>query len=456
MKRLLYSLCLLLTLQSLYSQTGVEFWFVAPEITSGHGDEPIALRISTYDSAATITVSQPANGSFTTKTISLGSYATTSLDLTLDIATIENSPADQVMNYGILIESTSDISAYYEIERSNNTDIFALKAENALGTEFWVPGQEFWKSGTYTPMPTNAIDIVATQNNTSITITPANDAVNHTAGIPYTVVLNRGETYSIVASGSNANQKLGGTKITSTAPIAVTVSDDSAYRSSYGGCKDVLGDQLIPITKIGTDYIVMKGFLSKSGAALDDKVYVLALHANTSVYLDGSGTASTVLQQGEQFEISLSNNSVYIQADKNVYVLHVTGFGCEVGGAVLPSIQCTGSREVTFTRSKGGSGNDFYMIVLVPNGGEGSFAINGSTTLLTPGDFTGVAGTGGAWLMARKYFTDAEIRTGFITLVTNSFTKFHLGIINGGSRTGCMYGYFSDFGKVLTEPIYHF
>ncbi len=437
--------------QKLYSQSGVEFWFVAPEVTSGHYDRPIALRISSYENAATVTVEQPANPGFTTITVNVAANSTVSVDLTADIATIENSPANTVLSYGIHILATAKVACYYEVVTANNTDIFALKAINALGTNFFVPGQSFWKSGTYTPSAVNAIDIVASQNNTTVTIIPSKAAVGHAAGVSFTILLDKGETYSLQASGSQASDKLGGTQVSSDKPIAVTVSDDSGHNSSYGGCRDLMGDQMIPVDKIGTEYIVIKGFLGSNGNK-DDKVYILATEDSTTVMLDASGSTFN-LDKGDQYEISLSNPTVYIQSDKDIYVMHVTGFGCEVGAAILPSVYCTGSNQVSFTRSKDES---FYMIVLVPNQGEGYFKINGSSTLLTAADFVTVPGTSGNWKAARKYFSKNDLPKNQAYVVTNSEAKFHLGIINGGSKTGCMYGYFTDFGKVITEGIYHY
>lgn len=456
MKQLLYStllllLCSLLLHQKLYSQSGVEFWFVAPQVTSGHADRPIALRVSSYGDPANVTVSQPANTGFTPVVVSVAANSTVSVDLTANIVSIENSPADTVLNYGLHILSTAKIACYYEVVTSNNTDIFALKAKNALGTSFIVPGQSFWKSGNYTPMPVNAIDFVATENNTLVTITPSKAAVGHAAGVPFNITLNRGQTYSLQAANSTAADKLGGTIVTSDKDIAITVSDDSGHNSGYGGCKDLMGDQMIPVDKIGTEYIVIKGFLGTNGNK-DDKVYILATQNNTNVMLDASGSTFT-LNKGDQYEISLSNPTVYIQSDKDIYVMHVTGFGCEIGAAILPSVYCTGSTQVSFTRSKDES---FYMIVLVPDQGEGYFKINGISTLLTAADFTNVAGTSGNWKAARKYFSKNDLPKNQAYVVTNSEGKFHLGIINGGSNTGCMYGYFTDFGKVETEPIYHY
>lgn len=449
---------------SAMAQTGTEFWFVAPDVSSGHSDRPILLRISSYANPVTITISQPANNSFAPISVTLGSNETQSVDLTSRITDVENSPRNTVLNKGLLIESTDLISVYYEVKSNDyNTDIFTLKGENALGTDFVIPSQTYFvNSDNYTPAPYTGIDIVATEDNTVITVYPnwhyfAPSYLPYF--LPFNITLDRGETYSLEATfidfswtlGSSV--KLDGLAVTSTQPIAITLKDDSNENSNYGSCADLMGDQLVPTSRIGTEYIVVKGFLKNGSSARDDRIYITATQNNTSIYIDGSNTPVATINRGQQYEYTLSNASTHIEASNDVYVLHVTGFGCELGMALLPTLYCTGSGQVSFTRSRV---EEFYLIILVPAGGQGQFKINGNKNLISASDFSNVPGTGGQWKQARIYFSDSDITTGSNYILSNSNTIFHAGIINGGDQTGTMYGYFTDFGNVTTELIYHF
>jgi hypothetical protein len=230
-----------------------------------------------------------------------------------------------------------------------------------------------------------------------------------------------------------------GTRITSNKPIAVTLKDDSA---ALGGCRDLMGDQLVPVGVIGREYIVMKGFLNS-----EERVYVLATTNNTEVFVDGNATPNATLNSGEQFTIDVLNSTVFIACSQPVYVLHVSGFGCEMGSAVLPSIECTGSPSVFFTRS---TSEFFGLNIMVRTGAEGSFSLNGSTTLVPANAFTPVNGSGGEWLSAQLSFSETDIAIGATSLLANTAQTgelFHLGIIHGGSGSGCRYGYFSDFAS---------
>ena len=121
-----------------FSQTDVEFWFVAPEITSGHpssggGGEPIYFRVSALDLDAEVRIYQPANPAGLDITITVLAKSTVTIDATPWIDDLENKPANLVLNKGVHIVSDNLITAYYDEDEFYNQDIFALKGDNALG-----------------------------------------------------------------------------------------------------------------------------------------------------------------------------------------------------------------------------------------------------------------------------------------------------------------------------------
>jgi gliding motility-associated-like protein len=440
MKHFLSLLVALIVSTNILAQTDTEFWFVAPEITSGHFDSPILMRVSALNSDANVIISQPANAAFTPITGVIPAGTTQTFDLTPFKSIIENAPVNTVLNFGILLEASSPVSAYYEVNATNNPDIFSLKGANAKGQEFMTPFQTFFPNGQYSPIALSGFDIVATENNTVVTITPSVDIQGHAAGVPFNITLNRGQTYSCLASNATTAAHATGSTITSTKPICVTIKDDSMQNSN---CRDMMGDQLVPTSVIGTDYIVMRGFLSSS-----EHVFVLATQNNTTVNVGGTTVAT--LNTGEQVDIPLpiGQATTFVQASAPVYVLHIAGFGCEMGGAILPAIVCNGSSTVYFTRS---TTELFGLNIMVKSGAESNFILNGSNTLVPASSFSVVPGTSNEWVAAQISFTTADIPIGSTSVLTNTATSnelFHLGIINGGNASGCRYGYFSEFGGV--------
>jgi len=471
---LLIILLLILAFRA-FSQTDTEFWFVAPEITISHGNypggEPVYFRVSALELDATVRIYQPANAGGMDTTFTVPATTTLSIDASPWIDDLENRPADTELNKGVHILSNNLITVYYDEDEYWNQDIFALKGKNALGFEFYTPFNSVWRNGNYTPVqPYSSIDIVATGDNTSITITPTSDIVGHPAGIPFTITLNKGETYSCTASSQGAAGHLGGSHIISTKPIAVTLKDDSVWGQPQG-CKDLIGDQTVPIVNsegnriVGYEYIVMRGKINlidpwadpkdPDGEATGERIFIMATEATTEIFIDGV-SYGTLDDPGEQTVYELLHNSTHVRGDKPIMVLHTAGFGCELGGAILPTVDgCTGSVEVSFTRS---TIRPFYLNLMTTDGAKHAFTMhyeNGSTFPIPESWFERVGSTEYVCLKnTNKLFVNdinGGVPQGEVVKITNSISVFHLGLIEGGETTGCKYGYFSDYASAAGD-----
>lgn len=430
------------------AQTDTEFWFAVPKLSEGHGwpGRKFYFRFANLNLANTITISMPADNTFAPIVVDLAPNEAATVEVTAQILELWATNPNQVYDRGIRIEATNYTTAYFEVGTHYNPDIFALKGRNALGEDFFIPFQNYSYNGPhYNPRPYSGIYIVATEDNTEVTITPTRPVFpGRPAGVPFTLQLNRGQTVAVVPedyanTGQQADKHLGGTRVESDKPIAVTSSDDSVY-GLPNGCYDLIGDQLIPTNIIGTEYIAMKGRLT-----IPEFFYVLATEPDTEVEIDG--VVEDILQPGEQLRWEFTQQNHFIKTSKPAYVYHVAGFGCEQGGAVLPPINvCTGSTKVSFTRSKGES---FFLNILVRAGAQDGFIFNGDgpNTVITASDFEIVPGTTN-WLAAEYEMTQAQVGVGLASLIENTKDVFHLGIINGGPTSGTMYGYFSDFNEL--------
>ena len=439
MKNIIFFLFFLFFTNNLSAQLDTTFWFVAPEVAQSHGDRPIVFRFATLASPSIITVSQPANAAFPTQIINLAANSAYTLDLTNWIDIIENKPANSILNFGFKITASSSITAYYEVTPTCNCnpDIFSLKGKNSLGTAFLTPFQNFLDNASYAR---SGFNIVATENNTSVTIIPTQNIVGHTAGVPFTINLNIGQTYFAEAISTAAGLHLGGSSVVSNKKIAITLHDDSANGTPYGGCADLQGDQLIPISILGTEYIALKGYLNGP-----DKVYILATSNGTSLSIDGVNVGT--INASQTYVHTLSNPTAYIVSSDSVYVLHQSGFGCEVGEAILPPLVCTGSNVVPFTRST----NEFFALnILVPSGGENNFTYNGASGVILGSNFNFVPGTSNAWKYAQLNMSSTVIVQQGARIENPTF-KFHMGLIHGGASSGCRFGYFSDFASLKYE-----
>src|SRR5262249_20457816 len=151
-----------------------EFWFVAPNVDPNNANFniPIVFRLTSFASPASVTISMPADPTFAPLTVTLPAGSTQTVDVSTWVNQLQNAPANAVLNKGILIQSTANITAYYEVVSSYcscNPEIFALKGKNALGTEFYVSSQYTYNIDTIRqPAATTSFDIVATVDNTTL------------------------------------------------------------------------------------------------------------------------------------------------------------------------------------------------------------------------------------------------------------------------------------------------
>jgi gliding motility-associated-like protein len=430
-KKITLSILLVLMISCFaFGQADIEFWFVAPEVDAGHGDDPIFLRLTAENQAAIVTIGQPANLGGVTLTQTIPANTTVSINLTPFKALLENQPANTVLAKGIQIQSTNPITAYYEVANASNPEIFPLKGSSALGQFFYLPGQNTFGNQLGTP----AFDIVATENNTTITIIPTDPLIGRAANISFTITLNAGETYSCVGTNTTATGTLAGSKITSNKPIAVTHSDDSLFNN---GAWDLIGDQIVPVNILGTEYIAVKGL------GTNERVYIVATENNTTYYLNGNSGSTVNINAGQIQSYAITGNAVYITSDKPIYVLHLSGNGRELADALLPPIGCTGSDKVGFVRTAG-SGL-FTVMVATTVGNEGNFLVNGSAAPLQASNFFAIPGNPN-WVGARVNLTNGQAPTGN-NIIENTSGLFHLGILNQ-LGVSSEYGYFSSYSTL--------
>jgi gliding motility-associated-like protein len=428
------------------AQVDTEFWFAPPEITSGHGDLPLILRVSAQSEPATVRVFQPARENIELANFSIPANTTQVINLSAHQRALETNVPNTVMKTGLQILSTTPITAYYEEGSFFNAEIFILKGKNAIGKRFYIAAQNFFdNSDEYVPAAYFSFDIVATSDNTVVKVRPTKPLEGFEGDSLITIRLNKGETYSMKKQGLLAKNNPVGTLVESSKPIAITIKDDSAIN---GGCRDLVGDQLIPVEVAGKEYIVVKGFLDEP-----EFFFITATEDNTDVYMEAINVPLATLDAGESRRFEITLPAVHIRSEKRIYVAHVTGFGCEMGMAILPPVTCTGSRQVGFTRS---SPEFFGLNVLVKKEGIHHFMLNGSQSLIPSHLFRPVIGTNDKWYAAQLSFTTAQVPVDMSSLIMNSKHSFQAGIINGNASTSARFGFFSSFSTLFIGDDFNF
>ena len=464
MKQKILLLFALLTLVSVTKAQDTEFWFAAPDIRTGY-DSPVMFTVANttaIEGSVTITLNNGGSPVVTTYSISADGFLTYSPP----IARVENplASAGSVTDYGIHIISTVPIITYYQIQRFNNQDVFALKGSSALGTLFYVP-MVFDSYYTTSAHPAHSgaidqIDIVASEDGTTVTVVPTAPiriapSGTSPAGTVITRTLNKGQTLKIVENAVG-NPTLAGTKITSNKPIAVTTTEDlighSTGNPSTG--QDVIGDQIVPVSSLGKNHIVPKGFLSTTR----DRVYMTATEGGTVITANsGTITTSGILNAGDSWVFDLGLNgytevgplAVYITANNPIYCYQVSGITLELGSALIPSLYSIGQNQLSFYQNANHSSDEHYIFVVFRTGAHNDFEIKIGDNAYQPLSVTPIVIPGLTdWKTARIKLSTAGQNK--VITVRNTGSPFSLGYFAADNTNGgASYGYLSAFGESM-------
>lgn len=414
-----------------HAQTDTVFWFAAPDLEISHQQTPIRFCFTTYDQPTTITLSQPANSGFAPIVFSVPADSFHVLDVSSFVDIIETKPHNTVVNTGILISSAAPISCYYE-SVGNNSEIYTLKGRNALGTDFLVPMQTLLNNNYYSS--TSSIEIVATEDSTVVEITaPVAMSGGIAADSTVTILLHRGQSYKVQANSTSGSEHLQNTRIRSNKPIAVNFSDDSVYAA---GCFDLLGDQLVPASMMGTRYVALRNNSDY------ERVFIYPLENQTTVTVNG--VELQTIHDGEGISYALPYNSManLIEADRPVVVLQMTAIGCEVGGTVLPQFECTGSHKISHLRPGSSAA---VVTLLVGSEHVANFLFNGSPEVITADDFAPVPTDSSLSYCVKD--VSAYTLPGSVMTIQNTSGRFQMGVLDGTPGGDCSYGYFSDYNS---------
>ncbi|MES2798527.1 MAG: PKD domain-containing protein [Bacteroidota bacterium] len=417
------------------SQKDTLFWFAAPDVSSGAGDNPVYLRFMSYDQPSTVTITQPANGSFLPINVVLSANDIDSVNLTAFLASIESPSANTPNSNGLKIVASNYVSAFYEVKGVTNHLSFSLKGNKGMGTNFYTPFQKDYAVAVTTPASFASFEVVATEDNTTVLITPRTAITGHAANTTYSVVLNQGQTYSGRDMNVSAATSLAGSIISANKKITVTVFEGSL---SNGTCSDGIGDQLTTTDFIGNKYIIHKGTTGT------EKVYILATQNATAITATNSTVINTLINWSETYTITLTDAITYIETTKPVYIYHVGGFGCELSAAQVPAVQCAGTYSTAFSRT---SSDSLGIVLYTRTGFEDDFTLNGSSLLIPPAAFQVVPGTAGNYKVASIYFSLLEVPLNSYNLIENTGDVFGLGVRSGIGNTRADYSYLSEFAS---------
>src|SRR5664280_2562184 len=154
------------------STVGTDFWtaFGVNEIT---GTDYIDLSGNT---ATTATVAVP--GASFTQDVSITPGSVTAVTVT----GADLSSTDGTQNLGVHITAGAPVSVYGLEDSAYTTDGFTAIPVTAIGSDYYALG---FDNATHPGAGPSDLQVVGTQNGTTVTITPSQNTASRTAGVPY-------------------------------------------------------------------------------------------------------------------------------------------------------------------------------------------------------------------------------------------------------------------------------
>ena len=285
-------LCFFAQVDNLYAQSsrGTEFWVGFPGNISNQGLRQLYITAEA-DAEVNINIVNPAFS--TTVNVASGSLTTVNLPNTVDIQT-----SGVVEDKGIHITSDVPVTVYAMNQQQATTDAYLALPLDAIGTEYYVMA---YTRDVSSSSLNSQLTIVATEDNTSVTITPTVTSSGFTAGVPGNVVLNAGQTFQLRSNATNADYT--GSYVVADKPISVFGGNDCTNISGSLRACDHLVQQMVPITAWGRSFVTVPLATRLAG----DVFRVLASENNTEVNINGVVVAN--LNAGQFYETILGSNT---------------------------------------------------------------------------------------------------------------------------------------------------
>ena len=269
-------------------------------------DIVLSLFISS-ESEASGQVNMPGQGFLESFSVSPGTA--TEVIIPID-ALVEGS--DVIKASGIQVTADNPVTVYGLHQEDFTTDGFVAFPVSGLGTDHYVMSMNALTG------PSQGLDsqfaVVATDNNTTLTITPTVDTGSRTAGTPFQITLNRLDVYQLQTD--DVNEDLTGTHIESDKAVAVFGGHVCANvpDNDTAAC-DHLIDQLPPVNTWSTEVITVPLETRLNG----DTFRILASVDDTNVTIEGSSPETFVLNRGE-FQQRILEGINLISADNPILV----------------------------------------------------------------------------------------------------------------------------------------
>lgn len=273
---------------------GREFWIVFNTNNDNFG---VALSLFITGDVATNGQVEFPDGSSQSFSVTPGSVSTVDVPSSF-LSTLQ----DGIESNGIRITAGEEVTVYGLNQKTFTTDAFLALPVDILGTQYMVISYNSLGSSISTA---SMLSVVATEDNTQVTIVPSVSLSGRPAGVPYNLTLNQGETYQLLATVASAD--LTGSTINSDKPVAVFSGHTCGNVPPSTGFCDHMVEQVPPLSSLGQSFVTIPLATRDAG----DVFRVMATKEATEVNIVGTGgyNEAFTLNSGQFMELSIPSNT---------------------------------------------------------------------------------------------------------------------------------------------------
>ena len=289
---------------------------------------PVSNKLIIASAAANMTATTGEvtfNGLITPFSVTAGGQVVISLDPpsynSYDPNTYNSSPVlitnEVVEAKGIHVTSLAPVSVHVVSESAYSADGYLALPTAGLGTNYYV------MSYSSLSQTGSEFAVVATQNATTVTITPKSAGSTHPAGTAFTVLLNSGETYQMQNPG---NADMTGTYVSADKPIAVFSGHRFANVPSDKRWSDYMVEQLPDVSIWGKTH-----HTSLFSGRSDYTVRVMASQNNTTFTTipAAHGAAIGTLNAGQFADVVLTGPGEFVSNNPVLVAQFIRGYDAE-------------------------------------------------------------------------------------------------------------------------------
>jgi len=356
---------------SALSSRGTDFW--------------LAFPYNFYANGAQIIVLSEAAANFTVTGAGLNVTGTATAQTPAIVAvpqSLANFNWDTVVPDGIHVTSDAAVTLIFFYTGSYLSNTYLAIPTALLGTEY------FAVTSTYLPQ----VEIVGTQNNTTVTFTPTCASIlgDIAANQTVSITLNQGDAYSYICD--NPTDDLTGSHVVSSQPVGVIAGNYFSYVNTNQTSYSSFEQMMFPVSSLySTDFYSTP--VSTTGA---DLVRIIAAQDGTSVRVDDGVNPTTYTLNSGKFQEIAAPRANHYTSDKPISVVQFgfSPYQTVLGETFEMEIVPTGGFTTT-SRLYSPSGFDFgnFATIIAPTGATGSVTLNGTAVT----GFTALPGGTYSW-----------------------------------------------------------